>query len=402
MSVKHVCPNCGSTLTLDAPMPSLRCPKCKTTMQPETAASSDATPQMTAATAVRPMRVARTVSMIGMQAAASSPSETERLLEEARFKAQQERDRLLVEANKQIQQAQLQAEASLQQFREQKMAEATAEANAIIETANQNATKIQTDAELIAQQRLAEAENTAKARLETAEAAARKRIEEAESFAQQQLDVAPAAVTPQTEKQPDSMQSTAPQAVTAPQGASLEEQKAIIDKLARQNQIRFWRLNAYVAIFILTLICAVKSNGNTLVAVLSSLAAVISIGLAAYAIYTLRSCIALLKAEQNGKNQSTTTPATQSSSIPRKTPVLKIKKEKPAVAVETSTNIEHKTVDAGSLDNTVQPDAQGNANEKAKAEAVHSDTPPVTRRTLMPATRKKPSKPLFIKKKTVE
>ena len=37
MSVKHVCPNCGSTLTLDAPMPSLRCPKCKTTMQPEIA-----------------------------------------------------------------------------------------------------------------------------------------------------------------------------------------------------------------------------------------------------------------------------------------------------------------------------------------------------------------------------
>ena len=29
MSVKHVCPNCGSTLTLDAPMPSLRCPKCR-------------------------------------------------------------------------------------------------------------------------------------------------------------------------------------------------------------------------------------------------------------------------------------------------------------------------------------------------------------------------------------
>ncbi|MBR5026007.1 MAG: hypothetical protein IKX48_13155, partial [Victivallales bacterium] len=110
MSVKHVCPNCGSTLTLDAPMPSLRCPKCKTTMQPETAASDAAAPTATA-TPVRPMRVARTVSTIGPQATATSPAETERLLEEARFKAQQERDRLLVEANKQIQQAKAQAEA---------------------------------------------------------------------------------------------------------------------------------------------------------------------------------------------------------------------------------------------------------------------------------------------------
>ncbi len=401
MSVKHVCPNCGSTLTLDAPMPSLRCPKCKTTMQPETAAPADASVTVSTSSPVRPMRVARTVSTIGLQPAAS-PAESERLLEEARFKAQQERDRLLVEANKQIQQAKAELEASLQQLREQKLAEATAEANAIVETAHQNAAKIQTDAEAVAQQRLVEAENAAKSRLDEAEAAVQKRFEEAEAAAQKQLEAAEAAVAPQTENQPDVAPSADAAVATAPQGVSLEEQKAKIDQLARQNQIRFWRLNAYVAILILTFICAVKSNGNTLVAILSSLAAVISIGLAAYAIYTLRSCIALLKAEQNGKNQSTTTPATQSSSIPRKTPVLKIKKEKPAVAVETSTNIEHKTVDAGSLDNTVQPDAQGNANEKAKAEAVHSDTPPVTRRTLMPATRKKPSKPLFIKKKSSE
>ena len=113
MSVKHVCPNCGSTLTLDAPMPSLRCPKCKTTMQPEIATPAADTPEAAATPVARPMRVARTVSTIGPQPAAT-PTETERLLEEARFKAQQERDRLLVEANKQILQAKADAEASLQ------------------------------------------------------------------------------------------------------------------------------------------------------------------------------------------------------------------------------------------------------------------------------------------------
>ena len=79
-------------------MPSLRCPKCKTTMQPETAVSDAAAASTATATPVRPMRVARTVSTIGPQAAAAAaaPAETERLLEEARFKAQQERDRLLV------------------------------------------------------------------------------------------------------------------------------------------------------------------------------------------------------------------------------------------------------------------------------------------------------------------
>ena len=302
MSVKHVCPNCGSTLTLDAPMPSLRCPKCKTTMQPEIATPAADTPEAAATSVARPMRVARTGSTIGPQPAAT-PTETERLLEEARFKAQQERDRLLVEANKQILQAKADAEASLQQLREQKMAEATEEANAIVETANQNAAKIQSDAESAAQQRLAEAERAAKSCLEEAEAAARKRMEEAEVAAQQQLEASATAVPPQTANQPDPAQQT------VPQGASLEEQKAKIDKLARQNQIRFWRLNAYVAIFILTLICAVKSNGNTLVAVLSSLAAVISVGLAAYAVYTLRSCIALLKAERNGTSQPNAAPA---------------------------------------------------------------------------------------------
>ncbi|MBR4371998.1 MAG: hypothetical protein IKS92_13190, partial [Victivallales bacterium] len=305
MSVKHVCPNCGSTLTLDAPMPSLRCPKCKTTMQPETAASDAAAPTATA-TPVRPMRVARTVSTIGSQvAAAASPAETERLLEEARFKAQQERDRLLVEANKQIQQAQAQAEASLQQLREQKLAEATAEANAIVEAANQNAAQIKNEAESTAQQQLAEAENAAKARLEEAEAAAQKRLEEAEAAIAQQMEKQ-SAENQQTE-QPAAAET--PQVVAAQPVESFEEQKAKIDKLARQNQIRFWRLNAYIAILILTLICAIKSNGNTLVAVLSSLSAIIAIGLAAYAIYTLRSCIALLKAEKNGTNQPTATPS---------------------------------------------------------------------------------------------
>ena len=398
MSVKHVCPNCGSTLTLDAPMPSLRCPKCKTTMQPEIATPAADTPEAAATPVARPMRVARTVSTIGPQPA-STPTETERLLEEARFKAQQERDRLLVEANKQILQAKADAEASLQQLREQKMAEATEEANAIVETANQNAAKIQSDAESAAQQRLAEAESAAKTCLEEAEAAARKRMEEAEAIAQRQLEASATAVPPQTENQPDPAQQTAPQAV-APQGASLEEQKAKIDKLARQNQIRFWRLNAYVAIFILTLICAVKSNGNTLVAVLSSLAAVISVGLAAYAVYTLRSCIALLKAEQNGTSQPNATPAPQPS-IPRKTPSFKLKKEKPAATATPA--VSPADAEQAAEPAAPQDDAEQTADASAANAAAEATSPqPPVRRTLMPATKKKPAKPLFIKKKTTE
>ncbi len=400
MSVKHVCPNCGSTLTLDAPMPSLRCPKCKTTMQPETAAATS-TPEAASTTSpVRPMRVARTVSTIGPQTTAASPAESERLLEEARFKAQQERDRLLVEANKQIQQAKAELEASLQQLREQKLAEATAEANAIVETANQNAAKIQTDAEAVAQQRLAEAENAAKSRLEEAEAAVQKRLEEAEAIVQKQLEAAEAAVAPQTENQPDTAPSADEAVAAAPQGVSFEEQKAKIDQLARQNQIRFWRLNAYIAILILTFICAVKSNGNTLVAVLSSLAAIISIGLAAYAIYTLRHCIALLKAEKNGTNQPNPTP-TPSPSIPRKTPSFKMKKEKPAAA-ETPVATETPAPAVASTEQASEPvDSQNDAATEAET-AQPDAAQPAVRKTLMPASKKKPAKPLFIKKKTTE
>ncbi len=394
MSVKHVCPNCGSTLTLDAPMPSLRCPKCKTTMQPETAAPADASATVSTSSPVRPMRVARTVSTIGLQPAAS-PAESERLLEEARFKAQQERDRLLVEANKQIQLAKAELEASLQQLREQKLAEATAEANAIVENANQNAAKIQTDAEAVAQQRLAEAESAAKSRLEEAEAAVQKRLAEAEAATQKQLETAEAAVAPQKENQPDVTAAANASVAAAPQGVSLEEQKAKIDQLARQNQIRFWRLNAYVAILILTFICAVKSNGNTLIAVLSSLAAIISIGLAAYAIYTLRHCIALLKAEKNGTNQPNPTPTPSPQSLPRKTPVFKMKKEKPAAAETAATA-------AASTGQASEP-VESQNNTTSEVETAQPETAqPVVRKTLMPASKKKPAKPLFIKKKTTE
>ncbi len=371
-------------------MPSLRCPKCKTTMQPETAVS-DATAQTTTATPVRPMRVARTVSTIGPQVAAStSPAESERLLEEARFKAQQERDRLLVEANKQIQQAKAELEASLQQLREQKLAEATAEANAILETANQNAAQIKQEAEASIQKQLAEAESTAKARLDEAEAAAQRRLEEAEAAIAQQMEKQ-SAENQQTE--PPVADET-PQVVAAQPVESFEEQKAKIDKLARQNQIRFWRLNAYIAILILTLICAIKSNGNTLVAVLSSLSAIIAIGLAAYAIYTLRSCIALLKAEKNGTSQPNPTP-TLSPSLPRKTPSFKMKKEKPA-ATEMAATVVASTEQASEPIES-QNDAALEA-ETAQPEAAQ----PSVRKTLMPVSKKKPSKPLFIKKKSSE
>ncbi len=366
-------------------MPSLRCPKCKTTMQPETAVS-DATAQTATAT-VRPMRVARTVSTIGPQVAASaSPAESERLLEEARFKAQQERDRLLVEANKQIQQAKAELEASLQQLREQKLAEATAEANAILETANQNAAQIKQEAEASIQKQLAEAESTAKARLDEAQ----KRLEEAEAAIAQQMEKQ-SAENQQTE--PPVADET-PQVVAAQPVESFEEQKAKIDKLARQNQIRFWRLNAYIAILILTLICAIKSNGNTLVAVLSSLSAIIAIGLAAYAIYTLRSCIALLKAEKNGTSQPNPTP-TLSPSLPRKTPSFKMKKEKPA-ATEMAATVVASTEQASEPIES-QNDAALEA-ETAQPEAAQ----PSVRKTLMPVSKKKPSKPLFIKKKSSE
>lgn len=375
-------------------MPSLRCPKCKTTMQPEMAVAT-ATPEAASTTSsVRPMRVARTVSTIGQQPVAS-PAETERLMEEARFKAQQERDRLLVEANKQIQQAKAELEASLQQLREQKLAEATEKANAIIETANQNAAKIQADAEAIAQQRLAEAENMAKLRLEEVEATAQKRLAEAEVSAQKQLETAEAAIDPQTEKQPDAAPLADSSVAVATQATSLEEQKAKIDKLARQNQIRFWRLNAYIAILILTFICAVKSNGNTLVAVLSSLAAIISIGLAVYAIYTLRHCIALLKAEQNGTSQPNATPSPTPQSLPRKTPVLKMKKEKPAVTETAATAVEN-------TKQTQEPvDLQSDTISETET-AQPKVAQPAVRKTLMPASKKKPAKPLFIKKKTTE
>ena len=389
MSVKHVCPNCGSTLTLDAPMPSLRCPKCKTTMQPEIATPAADTSEAAATTVARPMRVARTVSTIGPQPAAT-PTETERLLEEARFKAQQERDRLLVEANKQIQQAKADMEASLQQLREQKLAEATAEANAIIEAANHNAAQIKQEAEDAVQKQLAEAETTAQARLDEAEKAAQKRLEEAEAVIAQQLEKQ-SAENQQTE--PSDTTET-PQTVATQPVESFEEQKAKIDKLARQNQIRFWRLNAYIAILILTLICAIKSNGNTLVAVLSSLSAIIAIGLAAYAIYTLRHCIALLKAEKNGTNQpnSTTSP---SSSLPRKAPSFKMKKEKPA-ATETPATA------AASTEQASEPiESQNDADSEAET-AQPEAAQPVARKTLMPASKKKPAKPLFIKKKTTE
>ena len=373
-------------------MPSLRCPKCKTTMQPETAVS-DAAAQTATATPVRPMRVARTVSTIGSQVTTAAPAETERLLEEARFKAQQERDRLLVEANKQIQQAQAQAEVSLREFREQKLAEVTAEASAIVEAANQNAAQIKKEAESIAQKRLEEAENTVK-----------KRLEEAESVVAQQLEKQ-SAENQQTE-QPTTVE--APQVVAAQPVESFEEQKAKIDKLARQNQIRFWRLNAYIAILILTLICAIKSNGNTLVAVLSSLSAIIAIGLAAYAIYTLRSCIALLKAEQNGKSKPDTTNI-PSKVLPRKTPVLKIKKDKP-VSSETSangaTNTEQTSEPIELQNNNAIPTTDvsaTNTTEENASESAQPDTAtPIVRKTLMPATKKKPSKPLFIKKKSSE
>ena len=373
-------------------MPSLRCPKCKTTMQPETAAPADASATVSTSSPVRPMRVARTVSTIGLQPAAS-PAESERLLEEARFKAQQERDRLLVEANKQIQQAKADLEASLQQLREQKLAEATAEANAIVETANQNAAKIQTDAEAVAQQRLAEAESTVKSRLEEAEAAVQKRLEKAEAAITQQMEK-------QSAEKQQTEQSVAPetqQVVTTQPVESFEEQKAKIDKLARQNQIRFWRLNAYVAILILTFICAIKSNGNTLVAVLSSLAAIISICLAAYAIYTLRHCIALLKAEKNGTNQpnSTPTPSPTPQSHPRKTPVFKMKKEKPAATETVATAIADTEQASEPVES--QNDAASEA-ETAQPEAAQ----PAVRKTLMPASKKKTVKPLFIKKKTTE
>ncbi len=380
-------------------MPSLRCPKCKTTMQPETAAPADASATVSTSSPVRPMRVARTVTTIGLQPAAS-PAESERLLEEARFKAQQERDRLLVEANKQIQQAKAELEASLQQLREQKLAEATAEANAIVENANQNAAKIQTDAEAVAQQRLAEAESAANSRLEEAEAAVQKRLEEAEAAAQKQLEAAETTVAPQTENPPDVTAAVDSAVAAAPQAVSLEEQKAKIDQLARQNQIRFWRLNAYVAILILTFICAVKSNGNTLVAVLSSLAGIISIGLAAYAIYTLRHCIALLKAEKNGTNQPNPTP-TPSPSISRKTPSFKMKKEKPA-ATETPAVSETPATAVADTEQASEPvESQNDATSKAETVQPEAAQPAV-RKTLMPASKKKPAKPLFIKKKTTE
>ena len=398
MSVKHVCPNCGSTLTLDAPMPSLRCPKCKTTMQPETAVSDAAAPTATATT-VRPMRVARTVNTIGAQATtAASPAETERLLEEARFRAQQERDRLLVEANKQIQQAQAEAETALKQLREQKLAEATAEANAILEAANQNAAQIKQEAEDTIQKQLAEAESTVQARLEEAEATAQKRLAEAEATIAQQMEKQ-SAENQQTEP---SVASETPQVVAAQPVESFEEQKAKIDQLARQNQIRFWRLNAYIAILILTLICAIKSNGNTLVAVLSSLSAIIAIGLAAYAIYTLRSCIALLKAEKNGTTQPNPTP-TPKPSIPRKTPSFKMKKEKPVVADTPSANTEQVAEGAASQDDAAQAEVAGNATMTAETDAAQSDAAQTApRKTLLPLAKKKPAKPLFIKKKSSE
>ena len=379
-------------------MPSLRCPKCKTTMQPETAVSDAAAPTASA-TPVRPMRVARTVSTIGPQAAAAAaPAETERLLEEARFKAQQERDRLLVEANKQIQQAQAEAEAALQQFREQKTAEATAEANAIIEAANQNAEQIKKDTEDAIQKQLAEAESAAQARLEEAEAAVQKRLQEAEAAIAQQMEKQ--SVENQQTEQPAAAET--PQVVAAQPVESFEEQKAKIDKLARQNQIRFWRLNAYIAILILTLICAIKSNGNTLVAVLSSLSAIIAIGLAAYAIYTLRSCIALLKAEKNGTNQPTTAP-TPSPSIPRKTPSFKMKKEKPVVTDTPAAPPEQVAEDVASQDDAVQAEVADNATTTAETDAAQSDVAPTApRKTLLPLAKKKPSKPLFIKKKSSE
>ena len=184
--------------------------------------------------------------------------------------------------------------------------------------------------------------------------------------------------------------------------AEFEEQKAKIDKLARQNQIRFWRLNAYIAILILTLICAIKSNGNTLVAVLSSLSAIIAIGLAAYAIYTLRSCIALLKAEKNGTNQPTATPS-PTPSIPRKTPSFKMKKEKPAGTASPSAPTEPAAEDAESQDNAAQSEVEEAATTTAETETAQPDAAPTApRKTLLPVAKKKPAKPLFIKKKSSE
>lgn len=329
MSVKHVCPNCGSTLTLDAPMPSLRCPRCKTAMQPETVAA-----QTTAAdaAAARPMRVARTVGSIGQP---TDHATTNKFLEEARLQIKQERDRLLEDAQKQIEQQVQELESELQKKHDEKIAAAEAEAQSILETAQQNAKQLQEEAETAAAKIQSDAEETAR----QIKAEAEKNVQDVKSQPAQQ---------------------------------SLEQKKAEIDQIAHRNQLRFWRLNAYVALLILTFISALKASGNTLVAVLSWLAAIISLVLTALGAYNLRTCIMLLKSEKKAmdtpppanntptaKSSDDETPKTMPSSKPTKM-VLKPK----TVAKET----------------TDQP-------------------APAGRRPLLALSKKSPSKPLFIKKK---
>ena len=328
MSVKHVCPNCGSALTLDAPMPSLRCPRCKTAMQPETTSpASQATPTRDAA--ARPMRVARTIGAIGQL---TDHATTNKFLEEARLQIKQERDRLIEDAQKQIEQERQEAAAELLRLRDEKAAAAEAEAQSILETAQQNARQLQEDAE------------TAAAKIQSdAEEAARQIKEEAQNAAED--------IKAKPEKQ------------------SLEQKKAEIDRIAHKNQLRFWRLNAYVALLILTSISALKANGNTMVAVLSWLAAIISLALTAIGAYNLRACIMLLKSEKKAMNAP-----------PPPSPSISSSDETPPKTLSVKTSLK----------------------PKLPSQTPEAQSAPAGRKTMLVYSKKSPSKPLFIKKKASE
>ena len=80
-----------------------------------------------------------------------------------------------------------------------------------------------------------------------------------------------------------------------------------------------------------------------------------------------------------------------------------MKKEKPAVAATPSAPTEPAVDDAESQNNAAQTEVEEATTMTAETETVQPDAAPTApRKTLLPVAKKKPAKPLFIKKKSSE
>lgn len=182
MPVKHVCPQCGNVLSLNTPMPSLKCPKCKVPMPPET--MGDAPPVEPApAEAQRPLRVARSVNVMttpppaqqqqpqmrtAQPAAQQQPQENQssqvEILDRLTAVAEKERELLLEKTRLEIEQQRAEALKQTDLEAQEIIAKANADAAAAVELKKQEAEKhikqLEAEARQLLKDKLIAEENT--------------------------------------------------------------------------------------------------------------------------------------------------------------------------------------------------------------------------------------------------